>query len=275
AAYGERLNTGFQTQKGYIGERYDAETGLIYLNARYMDPVFGRFISPDDWDPTLPGVGTNRYAYAQNDPINKSDPNGHSICLCGVDIAVIGIGLAVGYTAADLQDDGKLNGSVGKGFADTVSRALGLNNEEAPSVNEGSKEQTSGWKDAVDAVTKGATGRGTKGLEVTPEQADENMEAVKGLPGAAKPRGIGTTFGPGVAVDLPDGTTVVDRPGSTSRGTRTLEIQKGRGIKGKKTTHEVGVVSSKKDQEPAKENNRESSDSSSRDSNMPSRENKL
>ncbi|WP_208760349.1 hypothetical protein, partial [Mesorhizobium intechi] len=37
-----------------------------------------RFISPDDWDPTLPGVGTNRYAYAQNDPVNKSDRNGHT-----------------------------------------------------------------------------------------------------------------------------------------------------------------------------------------------------
>ena len=38
---------------------------------------FGRFSSPDDWDPTLPGVGTNRYAYAQNDPVNRSDANGH------------------------------------------------------------------------------------------------------------------------------------------------------------------------------------------------------
>lgn len=36
-----------------------------------------RFISPDDWDSVKEGVGTNRYAYAQNDPINKSDPNGH------------------------------------------------------------------------------------------------------------------------------------------------------------------------------------------------------
>ena len=35
--------------------------------------------SPDWWDPTLPGVGTNRYAYAANDPINKSDPNGHML----------------------------------------------------------------------------------------------------------------------------------------------------------------------------------------------------
>lgn len=36
-----------------------------------------RFISPDTMDPTLPGVGTNRYSYSENDPINKSDPNGH------------------------------------------------------------------------------------------------------------------------------------------------------------------------------------------------------
>lgn len=36
-----------------------------------------RFISPDDWDPTKPGVGTNRYAYSENDPVNRSDPNGH------------------------------------------------------------------------------------------------------------------------------------------------------------------------------------------------------
>lgn len=32
-----------------------------------------------DWlDPTAPGVGTNRYAYSANDPINKFDPNGNS-----------------------------------------------------------------------------------------------------------------------------------------------------------------------------------------------------
>ncbi|MGR9355869.1 RHS repeat-associated core domain-containing protein [Rhizobium leguminosarum] len=78
AAYGEATNTTFQTKKGYIGERFDPETGLMYLNARYYDPAFGRFVSPDDWDPTQEGVGTNRYAYAHNDPVNKSDPNGHA-----------------------------------------------------------------------------------------------------------------------------------------------------------------------------------------------------
>ncbi|WVT77631.1 RHS repeat-associated core domain-containing protein (plasmid) [Sinorhizobium chiapasense] len=78
AAYGEPTNTAMRTQKGYIGERFDPETGLQYLNARYYDPKFGRFISPDDWDPTKPGVDTNRYAYAGNDPVNSSDPNGHN-----------------------------------------------------------------------------------------------------------------------------------------------------------------------------------------------------
>jgi|GEM_PF-2336106 len=49
------------------------------LAAPFGSTANARFISPDDWDPTKEGVGTNRYAYAQNDPVNKSDPNGHSI----------------------------------------------------------------------------------------------------------------------------------------------------------------------------------------------------
>jgi len=63
--------------KGYIGEKFDPETGLQYLHARYYDPVLGRFLTPDTFDPTDPGVGTNRYAYCFDDPVNCSDPNGH------------------------------------------------------------------------------------------------------------------------------------------------------------------------------------------------------
>lgn len=54
------------TEKGYIGERHDPETGLIYLNARYMDPKFGRFISPDDWDPTKQWIGTGKIQCSPN-----------------------------------------------------------------------------------------------------------------------------------------------------------------------------------------------------------------
>ncbi|HEV2563897.1 MAG TPA: RHS repeat-associated core domain-containing protein, partial [Microvirga sp.] len=86
-AYGEKvLLSDEASQKrldthGYIGEREDAETGLVYLNARYYDPALGRFLSPDSLDPTLPGVGTNRYAYALNDPVNGRDPSGHYFLL--------------------------------------------------------------------------------------------------------------------------------------------------------------------------------------------------
>jgi len=45
-----------------------------------MNPYTGTFISPDDWDPTIAGVGTNRYAYAEGDPVNNSDSNGHCSC---------------------------------------------------------------------------------------------------------------------------------------------------------------------------------------------------
>jgi RHS repeat-associated protein len=78
--YGEQLLTvsTLPDSKAYIGERQDVETGLIYLHARYYDPVLGRFIQADTLDPDIAGVDINRYAYALNDPINKSDPNGHA-----------------------------------------------------------------------------------------------------------------------------------------------------------------------------------------------------
>ena len=66
-----------QEQKGWIGERYDADAGLQYLNARYYDPELGFFLQPDWFEVTAPGVGTNRYSYAGNDPVNARDPGGN------------------------------------------------------------------------------------------------------------------------------------------------------------------------------------------------------
>jgi RHS repeat-associated protein len=65
--------------KGFIGERFDDTSGLQYLNARYYDPRLGLFIQPDWWEVMQEGVGTNRYAYSFNDPINGRDPSGHAV----------------------------------------------------------------------------------------------------------------------------------------------------------------------------------------------------
>jgi len=70
--------------RGFIGQYSDDDAGLLYLNARYMDPRLGLFTSPDWLDPPIPGVGTNRYAYSANDPVNALDPGGNA-CTATVD----------------------------------------------------------------------------------------------------------------------------------------------------------------------------------------------
>jgi RHS repeat-associated protein len=77
-AYGQPATGADINGKGYINQRYDTETNLQYLNARYYDSALGLFLSPDALDPTEAGVGTNRYAYSGGDPINRSDPSGRS-----------------------------------------------------------------------------------------------------------------------------------------------------------------------------------------------------
>ncbi|MDX8355259.1 RHS repeat-associated core domain-containing protein, partial [Cognatiyoonia sp. IB215182] len=69
--------------KGFIGERFDSDAGLQYLNARYYDPELGLFLQPDWFEVTEPGVGTNRYSYSFNDPVNSFDPGGNACLPCG------------------------------------------------------------------------------------------------------------------------------------------------------------------------------------------------
>ncbi|MBX7226399.1 MAG: hypothetical protein K1X55_10235 [Chitinophagales bacterium] len=61
--------TNSHTYIGKYGVQLDS-TGLYYMGARYYNPRLGRFISED------PVWHTNLYSYADNDPINKIDPEG-------------------------------------------------------------------------------------------------------------------------------------------------------------------------------------------------------
>ena len=61
----------------YRGYYYDTETGLYYLNSRYYNPEFGRFIGVDGFVSTGQGItGSNMFAYCGNNPINRHDSNG-------------------------------------------------------------------------------------------------------------------------------------------------------------------------------------------------------
>jgi RHS repeat-associated protein len=62
---------------GYTGHVNDPETNLVYMQARYYDPVTGHFLSVDP-DALVPGdvFKWNRYGYANANPVRNIDPNG-------------------------------------------------------------------------------------------------------------------------------------------------------------------------------------------------------
>jgi RHS repeat-associated protein len=84
----------------FAGHRTDPESGLVYMHARYYDPVIGRFISPDRVVPDiLNPQSLNPYSYVYNNPISNVDPTGH--------MPVGAIGLAL-YAAAQSLFTGTL-----------------------------------------------------------------------------------------------------------------------------------------------------------------------
>ncbi|MCJ1284658.1 hypothetical protein MMC26_003993 [Xylographa opegraphella] len=84
----------------YEGKPMDLQTGLLDFNARWYDPLLGRFATPDnilDEDSLKLVDGMNRYAFESNDPINHIDPSGHwssnfwKGALAAVALAVVGL----------------------------------------------------------------------------------------------------------------------------------------------------------------------------------------
>ncbi len=64
---------------GFTGHVNDADTGLVYMQQRYYDPVAGRFLSIDPVTTDANTGGSfNRYSYANNNPYKYVDPDGRN-----------------------------------------------------------------------------------------------------------------------------------------------------------------------------------------------------
>jgi len=72
----------------YRGYYYDTETGYYYLQSRYYNPTWGRFLNADGYiNANGDIIGFNMFAYCSNNPIKYTDPTGN----------VIGEAIGTGY----------------------------------------------------------------------------------------------------------------------------------------------------------------------------------
>jgi RHS repeat-associated protein len=79
--YGVQALGAAEPGPGYTGHINDPGAGLVYMQARYYDPVVGRFLSADPLGPSGGNVfGFSRYAYASGNPISNTDPSGMAEC---------------------------------------------------------------------------------------------------------------------------------------------------------------------------------------------------
>ncbi|WP_426687235.1 RHS repeat domain-containing protein [Rhodanobacter ginsengiterrae] len=75
--YGGLYSGPNQSQPGFTGHVNDPETAFTYMQARYYDAGAGHMLSVDPVGPTPGDVfGFNRYAYANNNPMRFTDPDG-------------------------------------------------------------------------------------------------------------------------------------------------------------------------------------------------------
>ncbi|MDR0812421.1 MAG: hypothetical protein LBO63_00235 [Oscillospiraceae bacterium] len=88
----------------YRGYVYDAETGLYYCGSRYYDPAVGRFISGDNILVMATYNGCNIFAYCENNPINRADPDGYSWYEDALEGKIIVAGVTPGYDGCGDQN---------------------------------------------------------------------------------------------------------------------------------------------------------------------------
>lgn len=94
--------------RGYTGHEHLREFDLINMNGRLYDPIPGRMLSADNYVQE-PGNSQsyNRYAYAFNNPLKYTDPNGEFGILAALGVAAAAA--AVSYFINVARNDGEWN----------------------------------------------------------------------------------------------------------------------------------------------------------------------
>jgi len=91
----DQANVGIVNPFRYRGYYYDNETGFYYLNTRYYNPLWGRFLNADGIiGANIDLLSQNLFAYCSNNYVNKVDYNG--LIAIG---AILKVGVKIALTA--------------------------------------------------------------------------------------------------------------------------------------------------------------------------------
>ena len=109
----------------YRGYYYDTETGYYYLQSRYYNPKWGRFLNADSYLSTGTGlIAYNMYAYCNNNPTMGYDPTGEWTYSIGFSVSAFLFG---GSTfSINLSIDSQGNVALQKSKADMFSDGGGV-----------------------------------------------------------------------------------------------------------------------------------------------------
>ncbi|ELP58541.1 putative cell wall associated protein [Clostridium pasteurianum DSM 525 = ATCC 6013] len=127
----------------YRGYRYDGETGLYYLNARYYNAEWGRFINADAAVGSIGElISHNMFVYCLNNPVNMSDPSGNWPSFSNI----IKAAKKVINTFVNVITRIVAVATVVVAVATVVSTIIGVNNSvQKPIVNAKMRELKKGW----------------------------------------------------------------------------------------------------------------------------------
>lgn len=123
----------------YRSYYYDTETNLYYLNSRYYNPAWGRFINADGIIGANEDIlGYNLYAYCGNNPIIQKDDSGKAAIALGLGFGTLGL-IALGLAA---QKAKKGLSSFFSSIASSLSGVKPYNPVSKPKTRSKTKTQT-------------------------------------------------------------------------------------------------------------------------------------
>jgi|GEM_PF-2256210 len=147
--FGETIETP-KDDVGYTGHKFDTDLGLSYMQARYYDPVIGRFMSNDPVGFTGEVDTFNRYSYVANNPYKYVDPDGRKKRTPGgsgadfVHLAAT-IGEAMGIITPEQAETMRMIADAGQGeIASATKRRVKLRKKTREKIDENTPRDKNG-----------------------------------------------------------------------------------------------------------------------------------